>query len=362
MYFIFYQGKFSDIKGRKNVLVASLVCTGLAYFLSGQSQTLLALALTRIPVGIFKQTQGLCKVSLADVTPNNDRPKIFGYFNSLGSAGFVVGPLIGGHIGMKERGFMLVMSLQCIGFLSMAAFAWLCLDVPDNGQTMHEEVQLKNSSDITNETTYTNGKRKQTKSFTSKILTKIGQFLSIASLESIIDLLLLRFILGFSMIIFRSNFSTMLEFRYKTSPKTTGYIMSFNGLISGFSGTLVGYIVAFYNHNDAKAVFHFAITITTVLFFITLSSELWVVIALLTPLSLATSVCRVCVSNLTLNRCRQDEKGVIFGVGNSMLSFARMLSPLLAGFALEYSMYGPGSLSVGIASIGIMISGLIVNS
>lgn len=339
----------------------------------GQSQSLLFLALTRIPVGIFKQTQGLCKVSLADITPTIERPKVFGYFNSLASAGFIIGPLIGGHVGMMESGFTTVMSLQCVGFVSMAIFAWFYLDVPDNTPDItRQEVSLKQNpsdenitngvnSDIKHSTINGEVKENQACSIKDRFLTKLGKSLSIASLDSIVDLLVLRFILGFAMIIFRSNFTTMLEFRYNTSTKMNGYIMSFNGMVSGFSGTLVGYMAAFYNHNDSKAVLHFSMILTSVLLFITYSPDLWVLIALLTPLSLSTSVCRVCVSNLTLKRCKQNEKGVIFGVGNSMLSFARMLSPLIAGFALEYSVYGPGTISVGIACIGVIIASFVDN-
>lgn len=418
----FFQGKFSDVSGRKKVLIISLIFTGLSYFLVGQSNSLVLLALTRIPVGIFKQTQGLCKVSLADITPTIERPKVFGYFNSLASAGFIVGPLIGGHIGMRESGFTVVMTLQCIGFLFMAAFAWMFLDVPDNSDFTREEVVPKrNNSDgyqeISNANSMDNGvkstkhnqfdmetkingneemndkltvkkrksnednkelelkaemsekktfdKKQQKDSFSHerfhRFLTKIGKMLSIESLDSIVDLLVLRFILGFAMIIFRSNFTTMLEFRYQTTPKTNGYIMSFNGMVSGLSGTLVGYIMPLYNHNDSKAVLHFSALITCALLCITFSPDLWVLICILMPLSCATSICRVCVSNLTLKRCKQNEKGVIFGVGNSMLSFARMLSPLLAGVAQEYSVYGPGTLSVGISSIGVVIAAYISN-
>ncbi|KAK3706877.1 hypothetical protein QZH41_018439 [Actinostola sp. cb2023] len=368
-------GKFSDVAGRKKVLLIALVCTGMAYFLIGLSESLVVLAITRIPVGIFKQTQGLCKVSLADITPAIERPKVFGYFNSISSLGFVVGPLIGGHIGMTEYGFFKVMALQCVGFVSMAIFSWYYLDIP--GTTTRQEITLSRKSsdadthmireeningsknDDNVKTIYKDSSSNS--SIFTKFLTKLETFLSISSLYSIVDLLLLRFVLGFAMIIFRSNFTTMLEFRYHTSPKTNGYIMSFNGMVSGLSGTAVGYVMARYNHNAARAVLHFSILITCALFFITFSPDLWVLVAFLAPLSFSTSVSRVCVSSLTLKRCKQDERGVILGVGNSMLSFARMLSPLLAGFAQEYSVYGPGMISVGIASIGVSIAAFVIH-
>lgn len=45
------QGKFSDTAGRKKVLVFSLLGTAMGYFTIGLADSLLLLALARIPVG-----------------------------------------------------------------------------------------------------------------------------------------------------------------------------------------------------------------------------------------------------------------------------------------------------------------------
>lgn len=133
----------------------------MSYFLVGQSNSLVFLAVSRIPVGIFKQTQGLCKVSLADVTPSIERPKVFGYFNSMASAGFIVGPLIGGHIGMRETGFTTVLTLQFIGFVFMATFAWFFLDIPDNSDITREEVSPKRKNSDADNSCETFGESKK---------------------------------------------------------------------------------------------------------------------------------------------------------------------------------------------------------
>lgn len=322
----------------------------------------------------------MCKACLADVTAAIERPKVFGNFNAICSLGFVVGPLIGGHLAMTQNGFFRVMTLQSFLFVFMAAFAGIVLKLQSNKNKEKDkpvEIQGVEKKEKENDHFEIHGSKytenfvlreekedeisKSNQKVSSKentIFSKLFHFFRFQSLGSMVDLLMLRFVLGFSMILFRSNFTTILEYRYQTTPKTNGYIMSYNGVVSGTSGALVGYIMSFYNHQDSKALFHFAIVLTSCIFFVTYSPELWVLLIFIVPLSFSTAISRVCLTNLTLTRGHKDERGVILGVGNSLLSFARMLSPLIGGFALEYSVYGPGTISVLIASIGVAIAAI----
>ena len=177
----------------------------------------------------------------------------------------------------------------------------------------------------------------------------------ISSMGSTLDLLVIRFVMGFSMLVFRSNFTSMLEFHFNTSPKTNGYIMSYNGLVGGFSGILVGQISKFYNHNDAKMLLHFSLILTASILGITFSPSIFFVAVFIAPLAVSSAVSRVCVTNLTFQRSRGDEKGMILGVGNSLLSFARMISPALGGVAQEVSVYAPGSIGALIAGTGVLV-------
>lgn len=68
----------------------------------------------------------------------------------------------------------------------------------------------------------------------------------------LLDLIVICFVMGFLMLVFRSNFIFMLEFYFNISLKINGYIMFYNGLVGGFFGILVGKIVKFYNYNDVK--------------------------------------------------------------------------------------------------------------
>ena len=75
--------------------------------------------------GIFKHSQSIAKTYLSDVSPSIDHPKVFGNFNAFSSLGFVIGPLIGGHLAMQSNGFSRVTTLTGFIFLINFFFVWL---------------------------------------------------------------------------------------------------------------------------------------------------------------------------------------------------------------------------------------------
>ena len=42
---------------------------------------------------------------LAEITPHEERPRVFGRFNAFASIGFIIGPLFGGPLSEYEGGF-----------------------------------------------------------------------------------------------------------------------------------------------------------------------------------------------------------------------------------------------------------------
>lgn len=68
-------------------------------------------------VGIVKHTQTLCKAVIADLLPKEKHAKVYGTSSALGSLGFVVGPVIGGHLSELNYGFSYASMLTGLIFL-----------------------------------------------------------------------------------------------------------------------------------------------------------------------------------------------------------------------------------------------------
>ena len=54
--------------------------------------------------GLFKHTQALSRALLVDATRLDQHSQVLGRFNALSSTGFIVGPMIGGHLGDTSQG------------------------------------------------------------------------------------------------------------------------------------------------------------------------------------------------------------------------------------------------------------------
>lgn len=45
---------------------------------------------------------------LADILPETQRSSAFGHFNAVSSVGFIIGPIVGGHVAELPGGFTIV--------------------------------------------------------------------------------------------------------------------------------------------------------------------------------------------------------------------------------------------------------------
>ena len=146
----------------------------------------------------------------------------------------------------------------------------------------------------------------------------------------------------------------MLEYKYEASPVMTGYLISYSGVIATASGFLVGRIADYYK-NDSKLLLHTGYIQVLSIAGLTYAPTLWGVILFLTPLGISNAIARVCVTNLTIERGRGQETGALLGLGASVLSMARMLSPALGGVMQEIHMSGPALLGVVCAAVGVLV-------
>lgn len=66
--------------------------------------------------GVLKHTQTLCRTLLTDVAYSTDQLEVQSRLVSFGSVGFMVGPIIGGHLTELENGFYYVCCIVTLFF------------------------------------------------------------------------------------------------------------------------------------------------------------------------------------------------------------------------------------------------------
>jgi DHA1 family tetracycline resistance protein-like MFS transporter len=92
-------GNLSDRFGRRPLLLLAILGLGLDYLLQAFAPTLAWLFVGRIIAGLCGSSWVIANAFLADVTPPEDRARVFGIMGAAFGAGFVVGPAIGGLLG-----------------------------------------------------------------------------------------------------------------------------------------------------------------------------------------------------------------------------------------------------------------------
>ncbi|XP_021377409.1 major facilitator superfamily domain-containing protein 9-like isoform X2 [Mizuhopecten yessoensis] len=334
-------GRWSDVSGRKYCLLWSLFFSACGYMSLGFSTSLIALFLARIPLGIFKHSQSIAKSLLADMLPTDRQSAVHGHFNSVSSIGFILGPVVSGHIVEMAGGFYSVTFLCGAIFLLNGVLVWCCF--PDVKSKSHDLARDESSTSLQK-------LGSDEFNFNPKQLFQLKSL----SWSAFWDLFLVRFCLGLSLLLFRSNFSLMLREKFDTSPKGLGYIISYSAIVSALCGLLAGKLSRYYR-NDNRLYKHLAVIMTLTMILFVFTSTFWCYVLLLVPLSFASMNLRVVGISLLISRGGTQEIGALIGLSQSIMSIARMLAPLLSGILLEVSPSGPPLVGAGMAALAVLV-------
>lgn len=285
--------------------------------------------------GLLKHGLSISKAYLTDITDNSDRRSVLGLFNALSSLGFIFGPLISGYLANVDPTLKLSVSLGATVFAANFFLIAFCLPVVPNRVKLNGDMKdSRLSIDF------------------STLLKSVNIFKGIHWTE-LADLIFVRFLLTFTVIMFRTNFPVFLEEHFHADSTTLGKVLSFNGIIAAFSAATCGIISSHYS-NRIKQLVHFSLLLAISIACLTISHNTVLLVVFLIPMAVSTSNLRICMLSLMLERGREDEKGAIIGLGNSMSSVGRMLAPSIVGVGQEYGSEVIGYVSTVLAMLAVL--------
>ena len=307
-------------------------------------------------VGLFKQGISICKAYLADITDPPDVSAVLGIFTTVGNAGFIVGPLIGGYLSEWDPTFRA--PFLAAGFLFLCIALLVSIVVPDtytcqNVQNpsehskstdrkhhLHSKLCAKNGA-----ASSTVGGETEIKARPLRMLFRLLQqlnFMQGVHWKEFPDLIIERFLLTFAMLAFRQNLTPFLKGHFHIGYFAMGKILSWNGFVAMAAALLVQYVSRWYGRAVDSLLQHASLLLSASLLILTLSPSLPFVIIMLAPISFATSTLRIVQLDVNLQRGRPDEKGAIVGLSSSIAAFSRTLAPVLVGVLREVNSDLPG--------------------
>lgn len=303
-------GKLSDRIGRRPVILVSLLFTVISYILFSFSTTFMILLLSRLLAGFGGSNIGVAQAYIADVTTKEERSKGMGMIGAAFGLGFVFGPMIGGFL--SKYGYDIA-GYGAAGF-SFLAFLFAVVALPESNinRTVSKKFEIK-LFDI---------------NFTKETLKKpvIG------------TMIILFFIIVFSMANIYGTFSLIAYKVYHFSDQQIGYLFGMIGIIGAIiQGGGIRYLSV--KFSDRTLILMGTICMTIGLGMIPYGQNFIGVAIIASVLAIGTGMLQPTILSLISRYSPDKEQGAILGLNQSVSSFARVLGPLWGGFSYDFLGY-----------------------
>ncbi len=303
-------GNLSDKYGRKKIIVITLLLNAFGYILFAYTHSYLMLLISRVVAGIGGSSIGVAQAYIADITTPENRSKGMGIIGAAFGLGFVFGPLIGGFL--SKYGYY-VTGMGSAAF-SIIAFVLTIIFLPE---PRRDE---------------------------SKIIIRSRKLLDVSSFKLIFKkpdlslLMILFFILTFSVANIYGTFALIGFKIYHFTDAQNGYMYSILGLASAVvQGGLLGQLSK--NLTKKKLITIGAFCMMIGLGMIPYGGNFLGLAVIGVILSLGTGSLQPILLSLISEVTSETEQGLTLGLNQSLSAFARVLGPLWGGFAFEYIGY-----------------------
>lgn len=306
-------GHYSDLYGRKTLLQYCLLVCGVCYGVLGLFDHLLWILTVRSIVGIAKHTQLICKAILEDKYPGSFHSD-YGKLNGYTAIGFIIGPVIGGHLIDRNDGFYYLSIITGLLFIlnSLIVYRYLDDESDDDDRRKYRKFDLKSRT----------------------IFSDMKQI----EWANCWDVFLLKFITTFAVLSFLTNFTLCVKEKFHLDSVFVGYIHSFRGLIGACTGLTIntwsGKFIppSWNNYQKLKAAF-ILLAVTSVLQYFT--DNICVFLVSLIPFGVAGICIRIYSNELLFEKTGDLNRGLLLGNFNNVSSVARFAMPVFVGAFLD---------------------------
>ena len=300
-------GRISDRVGRRPVIILGLLGSALAYTIFARADSLAMLFLSRVVGGIGGSTIPVAQAYIADATPPGRRAGGLGLIGAAFGLGFVIGPALGGILYGLSPGSPAAPGYTAAALClanALAALAWL----PES-------------------------RRPGTSGGTSRF--NLGAALAEAAGSSQIRLILAGYLcITMAFAVLQPTLSPLASERFAMGPRQAGYLFALLGIVSVIvQGGLVRRLVPRYGERRLLRVSGIPFCLGLLVVGTAATAPALLLGLVLIGIGYGGSIPSVLA---LLSRATDPERqGAVLGLGQSVGSLARVLSPAIAGKLLD---------------------------
>lgn len=323
-------GSLSDRIGRKTVLKWTTLFAGFSFILSGVSiyyGSLSMLFVSRILAGVFSANSATAQAAIADISSEKDKAKNLSLSGIAGGLSWVVGPPLGGLLSTKEylpwADFATPMWFTAALFF--INYLWVCASF--------EETYIKK------ETTKHDWKQ------------EIRDFVNLSKIPRMKVWLIITFFFYFGWGFCVLFYPALLVQRFHLTQSAIGLMSGYQAIFWFLSSTALNQGLAVKYKPEAFILFGLPIAAFSMMILAFTHTMIWWYV-LFPILSLCGAAIWINISALLSNLAGRENQGKVFGLAQSLMSFAMFVSPLLSGIL------GAMNESAPLATSGIFLVGV----
>lgn len=292
-------GGLSDKYGRRPVLLFSLLGFGIDYLFMAFAPTYEWLFVGRVISGITGASFTTASAYIADISDADNRAKNFGMIGAAFGLGFIIGPAIGGQLG--------VFGLRAPFY----AAALLCLLNSLYGYFILPESLSKDHR----------------RPFDWKRANPLGSLLQLKKYPAIIGLVSSMVLVYIGAHAVQSNWSYFNRYRFNWDEKTIGYSLALVGLLVALVQTVVMRKVHPILGNE-RSIYIGLLLYSLGMFLFAFASQSWMMFAFLVPYCLG-GIAGPALQATISNHVPPNAQGELQGILTSLMSLTSIIGPFL---------------------------------
>ncbi|KOY18028.1 MFS transporter [Paenibacillus xylanivorans] len=328
-------GRWSDILGRKKIIVGGMLIFAVSEFMFGAVNAPSLLFAARMLGGIgAAMIFPAVMAYTADITTEEERGKGMGLINAAITTGFIIGPGIGGYI----ADFGIRIPFYAAGIAGLLASIITLIILPESTRITGEQTE-------------------QTKPVAGAPKVKgtgmVTQLLH-SYREPYFFSLIIVFVMAFGLANYETVFSLFVDHKFGFTTKDIAFIITF-GSIAGavVQVSLIGWLL---NRFGEKKVISICLLFVAVFVLLTLFvNTYWMILVVTFIVFLGMDILRPAIST-QMSKLAQEQQGFVAGLNSAYTSLGNIAGPIVAGALFDVNINYPYVSAAAVLAICFLLS------